>query len=284
VWWGGLGGATPPPPDPVGAHTLDRPQQGRGVRWGGSGGGSGPPLPPDPGLEPHTLDRPQQDEECGGGVWGGAAPLPPQIRSERTLSIGHNRDEECGGGSGESGAAPPRSGRRHTLDRPQQGRECGGGVWGRSGAAPPQIRSEGPLKPELAEALRRARYLYLTTYSEAGKPGTYHLVLVSRGRGCRLLHHQRKSLKVRRIAKNGRRHRHVAARTVPFRGAAELGRGPARSREDPPRGLLPQVLDPRPSSGWGAISARASRRERASSSVSAHHALVAGRLTSSSLP
>jgi PPOX class probable F420-dependent enzyme len=78
------------------------------------------------------------------------------------------------------------------------------------------------MNPELAAALRRAHYLYLTTYSEAGKPGTVPT-------WC-WLHEdavyfttQRASLKARRIAKNGRVTVHVGRKDGPaFEGRAEL--------------------------------------------------------------
>jgi PPOX class probable F420-dependent enzyme len=75
--------------------------------------------------------------------------------------------------------------------------------------------------PELIKALQNARYTYLTTYSQKGKPGTvpvwlwYHDGLV-------YLTTQRDSLKARRIRNNGRVTVHVGKRDGPsFEGGAE---------------------------------------------------------------
>src|SRR5712692_10735094 len=78
------------------------------------------------------------------------------------------------------------------------------------------------LTPALAEALGRAHYIYLTTHSKAGKPGTVPT-------WC-WLHEdavyfttQRKSLKARRIAKSERVTVHVGRKDGPaFEGRAEL--------------------------------------------------------------
>ena len=77
------------------------------------------------------------------------------------------------------------------------------------------------MTPALAEALRRAHYIYLTTYSQAGKPGTVPT-------WC-WLHEdavyfttQRASLKARRISDNGRVTVHVGKKDGPaFEGRAE---------------------------------------------------------------
>ncbi|HYR39420.1 MAG TPA: pyridoxamine 5'-phosphate oxidase family protein [Methylomirabilota bacterium] len=80
------------------------------------------------------------------------------------------------------------------------------------------------MKPELADALRRARYLYLTTYSEAGKPGTVPTwCWLHEDDDAVYFTTQRKSLKARRIAKNGRVTVHVGRKDGPaFEGRADL--------------------------------------------------------------
>ena len=78
------------------------------------------------------------------------------------------------------------------------------------------------MTPALAEALNRARYMYLTTYSQAGKPGTVPT-------WC-WLHEdavyfttQRASLKARRIKDSGRVTVHVGKKDGPvFEGQAGL--------------------------------------------------------------
>ena len=78
------------------------------------------------------------------------------------------------------------------------------------------------MTPALAEALNRAHYIYLTTYSKAGKPGTVPT-------WC-WLHEdavyfttQRASLKARRIRNSGRVTVHVGKKDGPaFDGQAEL--------------------------------------------------------------
>jgi PPOX class probable F420-dependent enzyme len=77
------------------------------------------------------------------------------------------------------------------------------------------------MTPALAEALSRAHYIYLTTYSQAGKPGTV-------ATWC-WLHDdalyfttQRASLKARRIKNNGHVTVHVGRKDGPaFEGHAE---------------------------------------------------------------
>jgi PPOX class probable F420-dependent enzyme len=73
----------------------------------------------------------------------------------------------------------------------------------------------------LRDALARARYIYLTTYSAAGKPGTVPTwVWLHEGRA--YFTTRRASLKARRIRANGRVTVHVGARTGPaFEGRAE---------------------------------------------------------------
>ena len=77
------------------------------------------------------------------------------------------------------------------------------------------------MTPELMKALRAARYMYLTTYSQKGKPGTvpvwlwYHDGLV-------YFTTQRDSLKARRIKSNGRVTAHLGKKDGPsFEGRAE---------------------------------------------------------------
>ena len=78
------------------------------------------------------------------------------------------------------------------------------------------------MTPVLVEALSRAHYIYLTTYSKAGKPGTVPT-------WC-WLHEdavyfttQSASLKARRIKNNGRVTVHVGTKDGPaFEGQAEL--------------------------------------------------------------
>src|SRR5438552_48309 len=79
-----------------------------------------------------------------------------------------------------------------------------------------------PTRAELAHALRRARYLYLTTYSDAGKPGTVPTWCWLHDDAVYFTT-QRASLKARRIAKNGRVTVHVGRKDGPaFEGRAEL--------------------------------------------------------------
>ena len=77
------------------------------------------------------------------------------------------------------------------------------------------------MTPALAEALGRARYIYLTTYSQAGKPGTVPT-------WCWLYDDalyfttQRASLKAKRIRNSGRVTVNVGAKDGPaFEGHAE---------------------------------------------------------------
>ena len=57
--------------------------------------------------------------------------------------------------------------------------------------------------PELQAALQRARYIYLTTYSQAGKPGTVPTWCWLHG-GALYFTTQRASLKAKRIRTSGR--------------------------------------------------------------------------------
>ncbi len=73
----------------------------------------------------------------------------------------------------------------------------------------------------LADALRRARYMYVTTYSRSGKPGTVPTWLWPHD-GAVYFTTQRTSLKARRIRDNGRVSVAVGTRGGPrFEGRAE---------------------------------------------------------------
>lgn len=75
--------------------------------------------------------------------------------------------------------------------------------------------------PELAAALARARYMYVTTYSRAGKPGTVPTWLWPHD-GFVYFTTKRDSLKARRIANDGRVTVHVGTKDGPaFEGRAE---------------------------------------------------------------
>ena len=74
---------------------------------------------------------------------------------------------------------------------------------------------------ELAAALARARYMYVTTYSRAGKPGTVPTWLWPHD-GDVYFTTQRDSLKARRIRNDGRVTVHVGTKDGPaFEGRAE---------------------------------------------------------------
>jgi len=73
----------------------------------------------------------------------------------------------------------------------------------------------------LADALRRAKYMYVTTYSRSGKPGTVPTWLWPHD-GAVYFTTQRASLKARRIRDNGRVSVAVGTREGPrFEGRAE---------------------------------------------------------------
>ena len=77
------------------------------------------------------------------------------------------------------------------------------------------------MEADLAEALRRASYMYVTTYSASGRPGTVPTWLWPH-EGAVYFTTQRASLKARRIRDNGRVTVHVGRRDGPaFAGHAE---------------------------------------------------------------
>jgi uncharacterized protein len=77
------------------------------------------------------------------------------------------------------------------------------------------------MTPALAEAIRRARYMYVTTYSKAGKPGTVPTWLWPHGDHVYFTT-KRDSLKARRIRDNGRVSVRVGTKDGPaFEGRAE---------------------------------------------------------------
>jgi PPOX class probable F420-dependent enzyme len=77
------------------------------------------------------------------------------------------------------------------------------------------------MTPTLTEAIRRARYIYVTTYSKSGKPGTVPTWLWPH-EGHVYFTTKRDSLKARRIRDNGRVTVHVGAKDGPaFEGRAE---------------------------------------------------------------
>jgi len=81
--------------------------------------------------------------------------------------------------------------------------------------------------PELAAALARARYMYVTTYSRAGKPGTVPTWLWPHD-GDVYFTTRRDSLKARRILNDGRVTVHVGTKDGPaFEGRAEWVEGRA---------------------------------------------------------
>lgn len=77
------------------------------------------------------------------------------------------------------------------------------------------------MDPALEAALRRAHYVYVTTYSAAGKPGTVP-TWVYFHEGAAYFTTLRASLKARRIRQNGRVTVHVGRRDGPaFEGHGE---------------------------------------------------------------
>lgn len=77
------------------------------------------------------------------------------------------------------------------------------------------------MDPRLADALGRAKYMYVTTYSAAGRPGTVPTWLWVH-EGHVYFTTKRASLKARRIRNNGRVQVHVGKKDGPaFDGRAE---------------------------------------------------------------
>jgi PPOX class probable F420-dependent enzyme len=77
------------------------------------------------------------------------------------------------------------------------------------------------MTPALVEAIRRSKYMYVTTYSAAGKPGTVPTWLWPHGDHVYFTT-KRESLKARRIRDNGRVTVHVGKKDGPaFEGRAE---------------------------------------------------------------
>ena len=77
------------------------------------------------------------------------------------------------------------------------------------------------MTPDLIQALQTAKYMYLTTYSRAGKPGTVPVWLWYHD-GAVYFTTQRESLKARRIRNNGRVTVHAGKPDGPsFDGRAE---------------------------------------------------------------
>ena len=77
------------------------------------------------------------------------------------------------------------------------------------------------MEADLAQALSRASYMYVTTYSASGRPGTVPTWLWPHD-GAVYFTTQRASLKARRIRDNGRVTVHVGRRDGPaFAGTAE---------------------------------------------------------------
>lgn len=90
------------------------------------------------------------------------------------------------------------------------------------------------MSPDLVDQLRRARYMYLTTYSRAGAPGTVPTWLWYHD-GAVYFTTQRASLKARRIQHGGRVTVQVGTRRGPaFEGSA----GFVDDRPDLERALL----------------------------------------------
>ncbi|MBI3457940.1 MAG: pyridoxamine 5'-phosphate oxidase family protein [Candidatus Rokubacteria bacterium] len=90
------------------------------------------------------------------------------------------------------------------------------------------------MNAELGRALQAAKYMYLTTYSQAGKPGTVPVWLWVHD-GAVYFTTQRASLKARRIRTSGRVTIHVRTKDGPaFEGRAEW----VDDRPDLEEGLL----------------------------------------------
>jgi len=83
------------------------------------------------------------------------------------------------------------------------------------------VNESASLTPQLVSALRTTKYMYLTTYSRAGKPGTVPVWLWYKD-GAVFFTTQRQSLKARRIRNTGRVTVQVGKRDGPsFDGRAE---------------------------------------------------------------
>jgi PPOX class probable F420-dependent enzyme len=86
-------------------------------------------------------------------------------------------------------------------------------------------RRPSALPPDVAAALARAKYIYVTTYSRAGKPGTVPTWLWPH-EGHVYFTTRRDSLKARRIRNDGRVTVHVGEKAGPaFEGHAEWVEG-----------------------------------------------------------
>jgi len=97
--------------------------------------------------------------------------------------------------------------------------------WSRAAAQAPAPRSRRerstPLDPDLAAALARARYIYVTTYGASGRPGTVP-TWIWWHEGQLYFTTRRDSLKARRIRAGGRVTVHVGRRDGPaMEGRAE---------------------------------------------------------------
>ena len=87
--------------------------------------------------------------------------------------------------------------------------------------------ADARISPELAAALARAKYMYVTTYSRAGKPGTVPTWLWLHD-GDVYFTTRRDTLKARRIRNDGRVTVHVGTKDGPaFEGRAEWVEGRA---------------------------------------------------------
>jgi len=85
----------------------------------------------------------------------------------------------------------------------------------------PSRRGDAALDAQTRRALRDAKYIYVTTYSRAGKPGTVPTWLWPHA-GDVYFTTKRESLKARRIRANGRVSVHIGAADGPsFEGRAE---------------------------------------------------------------
>ena len=101
------------------------------------------------------------------------------------------------------------------------------------------------MSPALAEALSRAHYIYLTTYSKAGKPGTVPTWCWLHDDAVYFTT-QRASLKARRIRNSGRVTVHVGKKDGPaFEGHAELVEDRPDLEGGDSRAYRQQVLDHR---------------------------------------